>query len=156
MALKTHAIAALCIAAHLCPSHAQQPQPHAAARKPSSIAAVASVEITRATAQSAAGETAPCAGTRPLAEHDVRRFLAHARPIDRRAYLHDHFLTGDCYTEARVRFKDGRVDTLGIANDAGTALLTPVLRGKEQEHGRTLRCEECIGLLDLPDRELPK
>ncbi|GKT22629.1 hypothetical protein [Acidovorax sp. SUPP3334] len=156
MALKHSAIAALWIAFPLCPSLAQESKPHTPARKLWSIAAVASIDITRAAAQSAAGETAPCAGIRPLGERDVRQFLGHARPIDRRAYLHDHFLTGDCYTEARVRFKDGRVATLGIANDAGTAVLTPVVRGKEQAPGRYLHCAQCTGLLDLADRELPK
>ncbi|WOI45223.1 hypothetical protein [Acidovorax sp. BLS4] len=155
MVVKRHAIAALCIAAHLFPSHAQESKSPAPARKSYPVAAVASVEITRPAAQNAAGESAPCVGTRPLAEQDVRRFLAHSRPIDRRAYLHDHFLTGDCYTEARIRFKDGRVATLGIANDAGTALLTPVVAGKEQASGRYLHCARCTGLLDLPDREPP-
>ncbi|SFD80795.1 hypothetical protein SAMN04489710_106217 [Paracidovorax konjaci] len=120
------------------------------------LGTVSSIQITRATAENAVGEKAPCTGMRPLAERDVRHFLGHARPISRRAALHDHFLTGDCYTEARLTFKDGRVATLGIANDAGTARLTPVVQGKEQEHGHHLRCAQCAGLLDLPGRLPPQ
>ncbi|MFD1838799.1 hypothetical protein [Paracidovorax cattleyae] len=116
---------------------------------------MASIQITRANAQTAAGNAAPCAGVRPLAESDVRRFLAHARPITRRAALHDDFLVGDCYTEARVRFQDGRTASLGIANDAGTALLTPIARGRERAQGRYFHCKPCAGMLDLPARLPP-
>ncbi len=152
MALKMYSAAALCLAAHLC-NAGQAPEPPRAVNKTHAIAPVASIQITRATAQTAAGDAAPCAGVRPLAESDVRRFLAHARPITRRAALHDDFLVGDCYTEARVRFQDGRTASLGIANDAGTALLTPNVEGsREQAQGRYFRCTECAGMLDLPDR----
>lgn len=113
---------------------------------------IASIQITRANAQAAAGDTAPCAGVRPLTESDVHRFLTHARPITRRAALHDEFLVGDCYTEARIRFQNGRTASLGIANDAGTALLIPIAQGKEQAQGRYFRCRQCAGMLDLPDR----
>ncbi|WP_160012763.1 hypothetical protein, partial [Rhizobium sp. 18055] len=105
-----------------------------------------------ATPETAAADTGACAGTRPLTESDVRRFLTHARPITRRAALQDEFLVGDCYTEARIRFQDGRTASLGIANDAGTALLTPIAQGKEQAPGRYFRCRQCTGMLDLPDR----
>ncbi|CAM3873876.1 hypothetical protein [Paracidovorax anthurii] len=152
MALKQCVATALCAAALVPVTRAQDLNLDEPARKPYRIGTVASVQITRAAAESAAGETASCAGTRHLTQRDVRRFLAHARPISRRGYLQDHFLTGDCYTEAKVTFKDGRTIRLGIANDAGTALLTPIVRGQEQEPGHYLRCAQCAGLLDRPDR----
>ncbi|BFO57531.1 hypothetical protein AVXHC19_43340 [Acidovorax sacchari] len=151
MALKTYSAAAICLAAHLC-NAGQAPEPPRASHQTHAIAPAASIQITRATAETAAGDTAPCAGVRPLTESDVRRFLAHARPITRQAALHDDFQVGDCYTEARVRFQDGRTASLGIANDAGTALLTPIVEGREQAQGRYFRCTQCAGMLDLPDR----
>ncbi len=152
MALKIYSAAAIYLAAHLC-NAGQAPEPPPASPKTHATAPVAAIQITRATAQTAAGDAAPCAGVRPLAESDVRRFLAHARPVTRRAALHDDFLVGDCYTEARVRFLDGRTASLGIANDAGTALLTPIVEGsREQAQGRYFRCTECAGMLELPDR----
>ncbi len=152
MTLKTYSAAAIWLAAYLC-NAGQAPEPPRAVNKTHAIAPVASIQITRANAQTAAGDAAPCAGVRPLAESDVRRFLAHARPVTRRAALHDDFLVGDCYMEARIRFQDGRTASLGIANDAGTALLTPIVEGsREQAQGRYLRCTECAGMLDLRDR----
>lgn len=151
MALKIYSAAAICLATHLC-NAGQAPASPRASEKTHAIAPVASIQITRANAQTAAGDAAPCTGVRPLAEGDVRRFLEHARPITRRAALHDDFLVGDCYTEARVRFQDGRTASLGIANDAGTALLTPIVEGREQTQGRYFRCTQCAGMLDLPDR----
>ncbi len=150
MALKICTCAAIFLTAHLC--HAQPPEKPRAASKIQTIAPIASVEITRAIPETAGGDIAPCASVRPLTESDVRRFLTHARPITPRAALHDEFLVGDCYTEARIRFQDGRTASLGIANDAGTALLTPIAQGKEQAQGRYFRCRQCAGMLDLPDR----
>jgi hypothetical protein len=124
-------------------------------KPPYKLGVVQSIKITRPIAENAEGDASKCVDMRRLQARDVRYFLKHSKRINRRGYLHDYFLTDDCYTEAHVTFKDGRTVSLGVANDAGTAVLSPIVKGKQQEQSYYRLCERCAGMLDLPNRVPP-